>query len=483
MNDAADRRRVLDIVDALGDELSAALPSAQRSAFEAVQETLHAPLRVAVVGRVKAGKSTLVNALVGRRVAPTSAGECTQVVTWYTYGTPDRAEIHLRDGSKRPLFLDNGAVPANLDAPVSDVARIVVYLQAGALRDLTLIDTPGLATLTAENEEATRRALLGDGSSTAAAGDADALLFAIREAERSDDFEFLRDFHRASGSLAATAVNALCVLTQADLFGSGDLSGGDPFAIARDVAARIATEHPTDFSAVVPVSGLLAQTARTGLVTETMTRSLRQLADADPVLLQLWRQVGPPDGVGEAEMATLWDSIGPYGVVAGREQSARGAASLRSWLSSTSGIESVDDAIRRQLLPRAHLIKAMRALSVMATLVPQLPNPEEARARLEATQLHPDLHPLRELRALRLLAAHAPTSPLLRRLETVVDDPEQVTSDARRTSDDPAVALRRASAYAVGEASRTVVPAEVEAARVLARSYQLMARRVAGSSR
>ncbi|HEY1135081.1 MAG TPA: dynamin family protein [Nocardioides sp.] len=488
MTEAVDRRRVTDAVDRLCGELSQGLPAELRRPFDEVRETLHAPLRLAVVGRVKAGKSTLVNALVGRRVAPTSAGECTQVVTWYTYGSPDRAEVHLLDGSTRPLFLENGAVPASLDVPVSDVRRIVVHLQAGALRDVTLIDTPGLATLTAANEDATRRALLGDGSSTAAAGDADALLFAIREAERQDDFDFLRDFHRASGSLAATAVNALCVLTQADLFGDGDLSAGDPFEIARGVAARIAMEHPTDFSAVVPVSGLLAQTARTGLVTEHLTRSLRQLEAADPVLLQLWRQIGPPEGLGEAEMTALWESIGPYGVVAGRSVAAQGAAGLRTWLAATSGLEDLDTAIRRQLLPRAHLIKAMRALSVVATLVPGLPDAEEARARLEGAQLDPALHPLAELRALRLLTAHAPDSPLLGRLESIVDDPDRVTREAagQDTGTDAggaatATLLRRASAHAVGEAARTVVPAEIEAARVLARSYQLLARRVAGS--
>nr|WP_275940792.1 dynamin family protein [Nocardioides zeae] len=434
-------------------------------------------MRLAVVGRVKAGKSTLVNALVGRRVAPTAAGECTQVVTWYTYGSPDRAEVQLRDGTSRPLVLENGAVPASLDVPVEEVRRIVVHLQAGALRDLTLIDTPGLATLTAANEEATRRALLGDGSSTAAAGDADALLFAIREAERQDDFDFLRDFHRASGSLSATAVNAVCVLTQADLFGSGDLAGGDPFALARGVADRIATEHPTDFSAVVPVSGLLAQTARTGLVTEQLARTLRELASADPVLLQLWRQIGTPEGIGDAEMTGLWEALGPYGVVAGRSVAPEGAAALRTWLGSTSGVDELDTAIQRQLLPRAHLIKAIRALSVAATLVPGLPDHEDARARLETALLDPALHPLAELRALRLLGAHAPASPLVPRLEAVVDDPDGVVRGASGAAD----GLRRAAAYATGEATRSVVPAEIEAARVLARSYQLLARRVAGS--
>ncbi|GAB3089248.1 hypothetical protein GCM10027215_38820 [Nocardioides zeae] len=453
------------------------LPPDLRRPFEEVRETLHAPLRLAVVGRVKAGKSTLVNALVGRRVAPTAAGECTQVVTWYTYGSPDRAEVQLRDGTSRPLVLENGAVPASLDVPVEEVRRIVVHLQAGALRDLTLIDTPGLATLTAANEEATRRALLGDGSSTAAAGDADALLFAIREAERQDDFDFLRDFHRASGSLSATAVNAVCVLTQADLFGSGDLAGGDPFALARGVADRIATEHPTDFSAVVPVSGLLAQTARTGLVTEQLARTLRELASADPVLLQLWRQIGTPEGIGDAEMTGLWEALGPYGVVAGRSVAPEGAAALRTWLGSTSGVDELDTAIQRQLLPRAHLIKAIRALSVAATLVPGLPDHEDARARLETALLDPALHPLAELRALRLLGAHAPASPLVPRLEAVVDDPDGVVRGASGAAD----GLRRAAAYATGEATRSVVPAEIEAARVLARSYQLLARRVAGS--
>ena len=45
-----------------------------------LERRLREPVRVAIVGPVNSGKSTLVNALLGQRVAPTNKSECTRLV-------------------------------------------------------------------------------------------------------------------------------------------------------------------------------------------------------------------------------------------------------------------------------------------------------------------------------------------------------------------------------------------------------------------
>ena len=83
---------------------------------------LDEPLRVAIAGKVKAGKSTLLNALVGEQVAPTDAGECTRVVTWYRDGTTPRIVLHPRTGTP-PAAAGAPARRRAGDRPRRDVRR------------------------------------------------------------------------------------------------------------------------------------------------------------------------------------------------------------------------------------------------------------------------------------------------------------------------------------------------------------------------
>jgi len=147
------------VADASGD----ALDLATRSELDEARRRLAGPLRLAFAGRVKAGKSTLLNALVGEELAPTDASECTRVVTWYVGSDHPEVLLFARDGSvsPRPYRRDGGPVDVDLGRPLDEIDHLEIRWPSGRLRGMTLIDTPGIGSLSAETArraEASRRA-------------------------------------------------------------------------------------------------------------------------------------------------------------------------------------------------------------------------------------------------------------------------------------------------------------------------------------
>ena len=266
-----------------------------RAAVRAVRSHLAAPLRVAVAGRVKSGKSTLVNALLRHKVAPTAYGECTRAVTWFQFGYPPQARLIFREGSTRRLPLEQGQrLPAALGADPSELERVDVELSSAALEEMTVIDTPGLESANDEYSAATRRTLaLGVGlrpgsdedaadislRTEEAAGKADALVFVLTGAARRDEIEVLESFRSHLGGLHASAVNTLVVLNKADLVGEED---DDPLVEAGLLAAQYAERLGPLAAAVIPTVGLIAESLEAGLFNETHVSNLRALANEEP---------------------------------------------------------------------------------------------------------------------------------------------------------------------------------------------------------
>ena len=92
-----------------------------RARARAIVERLQGPMRVAIAGRVKAGKSTLLNALVGERLAPTDAGECTRLISWYRHGIGYRVAATLPSGEQRELSFTRDA--GALDIKLGDLSE------------------------------------------------------------------------------------------------------------------------------------------------------------------------------------------------------------------------------------------------------------------------------------------------------------------------------------------------------------------------
>jgi GTP-binding protein EngB required for normal cell division len=135
-----------------------------REQIQALLDRLDAArLRVLVAGEAKRGKSTLINALLGRDVLPSGVTPLTAVATTVRYGDDPRAEVVFRDGheEKHPLtaladFVTEKRNPRNERM----VAGVTVYLDAPVLAGgVELVDTPGTGSVFGWDTEAAYEAL------------------------------------------------------------------------------------------------------------------------------------------------------------------------------------------------------------------------------------------------------------------------------------------------------------------------------------
>ena len=151
------------LADAL-DELAALGSTGDREQIAAVRDRLDAArLRVLVAGEAKRGKSTLINALLGRAVLPAGVTPLTAVATTVRYGGDPHAEVRFADGheEKQPVtalpdLVTERGNPGNR----LRIAGVTVYLDAPLLTGgVELVDTPGTGSVYAWDTAAAHEAL------------------------------------------------------------------------------------------------------------------------------------------------------------------------------------------------------------------------------------------------------------------------------------------------------------------------------------
>jgi hypothetical protein len=368
------------------------------------------PLRVAVAGRVKAGKSTLLNALVGERLAPTDAGECTRIVTWYRDGHTYQVMAHPAGGEPRQLRFhrEDGAIEIDLNglAPGA-ITHLDVTWPSQALRTATMVDTPGIGSLSARTARRTWELLAPEDEEAPA----DAVIYLMRHLH-GNDLEFLRAFHDKEVS-QPNPVNAIGVLSRADEIGVGRL---DSMASARRIAARMATDPSVRrvVQTVVPVAGLLAETATT--LTEAETGQLRKIAelpvrDAEALLLSADRfgQLLPELGLTSLEREGLLGRFGLFGVRLASTLLRRGVAStateLAGHLTERSGIGDLREVLGSLFFERRDVLKSRSALLALDALTRSQPRPGSAPVAARVEEIIASAHPFHELRVLSAVRA------------------------------------------------------------------------------
>jgi hypothetical protein len=374
---------------------------------------LDEPLRVAIAGRVKAGKSTLLNALVGEPLAPTDEGECTRIVTWYHDGVTYRVTMHPRDGEPVPLKFRRVDEALDIDlggfAP-DGVERLDVEWPSASLKTVTLIDTPGIGSLSGAPSASTAEFLTpGEHRETAA----DAVLYLMKHLHATD-VDFLSAFHDEEVS-QATPVNAIAVLSRADEVGGGRLD-------SLESAARIAGRYAHDpkvrrlAQTVLPVAGLLAETGET--LREAEYQAITTLAkaaapDVDRLLVSADR-FGNADahvGLTTMERQAVLDRLGLFGVRLAialvRDGQATNSDALAKELVARSGLPELRGVLLAQFAERRDLLKARSGLLAVETMVHAEPVSGADELLMRAEQIGAGAHELAELRLLTMLRSGA----------------------------------------------------------------------------
>ena len=245
------------------------LPSIHDKCSDAIRE-LHSPLKIAFTGITSAGKSTLLNALVKRQVAPTGAETLTYNVNVFrhvSFSPSGREHIvaHCKDNSLIELPID--ALTMLVDGRLDEgkelrnkISWVEAFLNYDYLREIDLIDTPGLYS-TQESDSDNTIALFNDELRRP-----DVVVYLFQQIIKESDITAVSSFQRQLSREVRsklTGLNTVVGMSQCDKLCEGDFSK-DFHEIADCNIKRMQSNYADfrkSFSTYFTLSALYAQSA------------------------------------------------------------------------------------------------------------------------------------------------------------------------------------------------------------------------------
>jgi hypothetical protein len=363
---------------AAGRLRGAGLPAELAERMEELAKEVNQPCVVAVVGRVKVGKSTFVNALLRQDLAKVGTTETTATINYFTYGDPDRpVRCHWRSGKitdESWAFLD-GLQGNDLETlqRADGIDHLEYFLPNPLLKQITLVDTPGTGAVVEEHQNRTAEFMrlnnqLRDrhDQDTRRLGDtADAVIYLVGQVAKSTDQAFLREFAGMSGG-RSSALNTIGVLSKIEL---------QPELLARrhELSEKIADQLRESLNTVIPVAAgvrraldRLLEDDRAGLrrlvsaLRRIPPQTLEMLLDAE----EFFRDFDFPDSpVGIAERRELlgemkWGVFTTIARVAGDPESDLDEVVER--LEEISGFGLLWEVLNRHFIQRGHILRCYR---------------------------------------------------------------------------------------------------------------------------
>jgi GTPase SAR1 family protein len=355
-------------------------------------------MRIAVVGRIKAGKSTAMNALLGETLVATGTVEATFNINWLKYGPQPALMVHYKDSNhppepKSPQEL--AALTLRSEDPetlkfLHSIKYIEVFHPNSILQSLDLIDTPGLASSYEADSENTQEFLKLHGeeltrTTEAQVSEADAILYLFSHSSLAESDQKIIELFQGPSVGRATPLNAIGVLTQAD---SCWPAREDPLSAAQDITQRLFADYPRLYSLfykIQPIAGLLALGAQT--LTEKDISILQKLStlpeQGKDTLETLMRSAkrfcekefsDRPDIPSTEERTAIFNRLDRYGIHLACNYIRSGIDNkeqLSKLLLQHSGVSELRKLILSHFGDRAYLIKFNRSLQLLKKAVAQ----------------------------------------------------------------------------------------------------------------
>ncbi len=346
--------------------------------IKSMRSRLDEPLRVAIVGMIKAGKSTLLNALMGADIVYTGTLETTYTVTWFKYGDTPSLKIYFNNGTtEKAEFADMkkwSVREYEKENPrINDVRYIVVYYPAEVLKKIEFIDTPGLNSTYGKDAKNTLDFLAVNGTkedkdTIRYASEADAIVYAFNRSLAETDVQILKEFHHNFAS--SSPINSIGVLTRVDVSGGWDVySKQSPTQEAMQVTETLMKKHnlnsllytirPVTAKAVEGAANLserekAALTAFSGMDREDFKDCLSEAKNFADSTKGLYAQLGDTE-----VRRSLMEKLAPYGIYEATEQLCAGCSvdELQQILYEKCGIAGVNELLEKHFGGRTFIIK------------------------------------------------------------------------------------------------------------------------------
>lgn len=342
--------------------------------FERIIEISENPFTLAIIGQMRVGKSTLINAIVGKALAAVDVNETTATINFFKYGDKNLENcfrVHWKDKPYEDFPLAEIEKWTGQSQRALQTKYIEFFSCSDLLRDIYIVDTPGTRSIIESHvqiindflAEKRERQTLQHG------GKADAIVYVLGPVARDRDSELLTRFEQQTRLPGSSPFNSVAVIHKWET-----IETDDPIREASQKAAIIRDQLNKYVAKVIPVSGPF------GMATQQLpSKFWQELADfiseTDQNKLQRVLDRGErrfktmlPEGAMLYEQSNVpWPCFLAM-IKIGLQQKCTAGSSFREIIRNASGIDQLINFIKERFVDRKRFIKY--TLLLKKTLIP-----------------------------------------------------------------------------------------------------------------